>query len=181
MKLLLALIMTININSNIEKIVLGGGCFWCIEAVFEKINGVIKVESGYAGGNKINPSYKDVTKGLTNHAEVCKITYDKTVIDLKEILDIFYVAHDPTQINRQGNDIGTQYRSIILYSNEEQKRIIESVVQTFQTLLSNEGYGVIATSVKPIEKFYMAENYHQDYIAKNPNGYCNLKGTGCFL
>ena len=85
--------MTINTNSNIEKIVLGGGCFWCIEAVFEKINGVIKVESGYAGGNKINPSYKDVTKGLTNHAEVCKITYDKTVIDLKEILDIFYVAH----------------------------------------------------------------------------------------
>ena len=83
MKLLLALIMTININSNIEKIVLGGGCFWCIEAVFEKINGVIKVESGYAGGNKVNPSYRDVTKGLTNHAEVCKITYDKTVIDLK--------------------------------------------------------------------------------------------------
>ena len=106
--------MTININSNIEKIVLGGGCFWCIEAVFEKINGVIKVESGYAGGNKVNPSYRDVTKGLTNHAEVCKITYDKTVIDLKEILDIFYVAHDPTQINRQGNDIGKHYRSIIL-------------------------------------------------------------------
>ena len=143
MRLLLALIMTINISSNIEKIVLGGGCFWCIEAVFEKITGVIKVESGYAGGNEINPTYKDVTKDLTNHAEVCKITYDKTVIDLKEILDIFYVAHDPTQVNRQGNDIGRHYRSIILYGSKEEETYINlsrniPVYITYRTVFFDE-------------------------------------------
>ena len=171
MKLLLALIMTININSNIEKIVLGGGCFWCIEAVFEKINGVIKVESGYAGGNKINPSYKDVTKGLTNHAEVCKITYDKTVIDLKEILDIFYVAHDPTQINRQGNDIGRHYRSIILYGSKEEETYINNFIDDKQKSFENK----IVTEVKRLDKFFVAERYHQNYFELNSSQpYCRF-------
>tara|TARA_Y100001978_G_scaffold153219_1_gene138504 strand:- start:1181 stop:1747 length:567 start_codon:yes stop_codon:yes gene_type:complete len=171
MKLLLALIMTINISSNIEKIVLGGGCFWCIEAIFEKINGVIKVESGYAGGNKINPSYNDVTNGLTNHAEVCKITYDKTVIDLKEILDIFYVAHDPTQINRQGNDIGRHYRSIILYGSKEEETYINNFIDDKQKSFENK----IVTEVKKLDKFFVAEKYHQNYFELNSSQpYCRF-------
>ena len=171
MRLLLALIMTINMNSNIEKIVLGGGCFWCIEAVFEKINGVIKVESGYAGGKKINPTYRDVTKGLTNHAEVCQITYDKTVIDLKEILDIFYVAHDPTQVNRQGNDIGRHYRSIILYGSKEEETYINNFIDDKQKSFENK----IVTEVKRLDKFFVAERYHQNYFELNSSQpYCRF-------
>ena len=166
-----------------EKIVLGSGCFWGAEKGYEALPGVIDAVSGYADGNGIRPTYREITKlknkfNVNNHAEVVEVTYNKNIISTEKLLMHFFESHDPTQINRQGNDIGTQYRSIILYSNEEQKRIIESVVQTFQTLLSNAGYGVIATSVKPIKKFYMAENYHQDYIAKNPNGYCPDHSTG---
>ena len=166
-----------------EKIVLGSGCFWGAEKGYEALPGVIDAVSGYADGRGIRPTYREITKlrnkfNANNHAEVVEVTYNKNIISTEKLLMHYFESHDPTQINRQGNDIGTQYRSIILYSNEEQKRIIESVVQTFQILLSNEGYGVIATSVKPIEKFYMAENYHQDYIAKNPNGYCPDHSTG---
>ena len=166
-----------------EKIVLGSGCFWGAEKGYEALPGVIDAVSGYADGNGIRPTYREITKlknkfNVNNHAEVVEVTYNKNIISTEKLLMHFFESHDPTQINRQGNDIGTQYRSIILFSNEEQKRIIESVVQTFQTLLSNEGYGVIATSVKQIEKFYSAENYHQDYIAKNPNGYCPDHSTG---
>ena len=166
-----------------EKIVLGSGCFWGAEKGYEALPGVIDAVSGYADGNGIRPTYREITKlknkfNVNNHAEVVEVTYNKNIISTEKLLMHFFESHDPTQINRQGNDIGTQYRSIILFSNEEQKRIIESVVQTFQTLLSNAGYGVIATSVKPIKKFYMAENYHQDYIAKNPNGYCPDHSTG---
>ena len=166
-----------------EKIVLGSGCFWGAEKGYEALPGVIDAVSGYADGRGIRPTYREITKlrnkfNANNHAEVVEVTYNKNIISTEKLLMHYFESHDPTQINRQGNDIGTQYRSIILYTNEEQRKIIERVIQTFQQLLSNAGYGLIATSVKPIEKFFKAENYHQDYIAKNPNGYCPDHSTG---
>ena len=166
-----------------EKIVLGSGCFWGAEKGYEVLPGVIDAVSGYADGNGIRASYREITKlknkfNADNHAEVVEVTYNKNIISTEKLLIHYFESHDPTQINRQGNDIGTQYRSIILYSNNEQKKVIDSVIQSFQKLLSNAGYGPIATVVKPIEKFYKAENYHQDYIAKNPNGYCPDHSTG---
>ena len=166
-----------------EKIVLGSGCFWGAEKGYEALPGVIDAVSGYADGRGIRPTYREITKlrnkfNADNHAEVVEVTYNKNIISTEKLLMHYFESHDPTQINRQGNDIGAQYRSIILYTNEEQRKIIERVIQTFQELLSNAGYGLIATSVKPIEKFFKAENYHQDYIAKNPNGYCPDHSTG---
>ena len=166
-----------------EKIVLGSGCFWGAEKGYEALPGVIDAVSGYADGRGIRPTYREITKlrnkfNANNYAEVVEVTYNKNIISTEKLLMHYFESHDPTQINRQGNDIGTQYRSIILYTNEEQRKIIERVIQTFQELLSNAGYGFIATSVKPIEKFFKAENYHQDYIAKNPNGYCPDHSTG---
>ena len=166
-----------------EKIVLGSGCFWGAEKGYEALPGVIDAVSGYADGNGIRASYREITKlknkfNADNHAEVVEVTYNKNIISTEKLLIHYFESHDPTQINRQGNDIGTQYRSIILYSNNEQKKVIDSVIQSFQKLLSNAGYGPIATVVKPIKKFYKAENYHQDYIAKNPNGYCPDHSTG---
>ena len=166
-----------------EKIVLGSGCFWGAEKGYEALPGVIDAVSGYADGNSVRPTYREITKlknkfNADNHAEVVEVTYNKNIISTEKLLIHYLESHDPTQINRQGNDIGTQYRSIILYTNEEQKKVIERVIQTFQKLLSNAGYGSIATQVKPIEKFYIAENYHQDYITKNPNGYCPDHSTG---
>ena len=166
-----------------EKIVLGSGCFWGAEKGYEALPGVIDAVSGYADGRGIRPTYREITKlrnkfNANNHAEVVEVTYNKNIISTEKLLMHYFESHDPTQINRQGNDIGTQYRSIILYTNEEQRKIIERVIQTFQELLSNAGYGLIATSVKPIDKFFKAENYHQDYIAKNPNGYCPDHSTG---
>ena len=164
-----------------EIAVLALGCFWGPEIKFSKVNGVVKTEVGYCGGNSAATTYKEVCTGTTNHAEVVKIDFDEKIISYEKILDIFFESHDPTQFNRQGNDVGAQYRSIILFSNEDHKKIITRIIAEYQTLLSNAGYGEITTAVKPIKEFYKAENYHQDYIAKNPNGYCNLKGTGCFL
>ena len=166
-----------------EKIVLGSGCFWGAEKGYESLPGVIDAVSGYADGEGVRPTYREITKlknkfNNNNHAEVVEVTYNKNVISTEELLMHYFESHDPTQINRQGNDIGTQYRSIILYSTEEQKNAIDKVLQTFQELLSAAGYGPIATSVKPIRKFYKAEKYHQDYIAKNPNGYCPDHSTG---
>ncbi len=166
-----------------EKIVLGSGCFWGAEKGYEALPGVIDAVSGYADGRGIRPTYREITKlrnkfNADNYAEVVEVTYNKNIISTEKLLMHYFESHDPTQINRQGNDIGTQYRSIILYANEEQRKIIERVMQTFQELLSNAGYGLMATSVKPIEKFFKAENYHQDYIAKNPNGYCPDHSTG---
>ena len=141
-----------------EKIVLGSGCFWGAEKGYEALPGVIDAVSGYADGRGIRPTYREITKlknkfNANNHAEVVEVTYNKNIISTEKLLMHYFESHDPTQINRQGNDIGTQYRSIILYTNEEQRKIIERVIQTFQELLSNAGYGPIATSVKPIEKF----------------------------
>ena len=166
-----------------EKIVLGSGCFWGAEKGYESLPGVINAVSGYADGEGVKATYREITKlknkfNNNNHAEVVEVTYNKNVISTEELLIHYFESHDPTQINRQGNDIGTQYRSIILYSTEEQKKAIDKVLQTFQELLSAAGYGPIATSVKPIRKFFKAEKYHQDYIAKNPNGYCPDHSTG---
>ena len=166
-----------------EKIILGSGCFWGAEKGYESLPGVIDAVSGYADGKGVRASYREITKlknkfNVNNHAEVVEVTYNKNLISTEELLMHYFESHDPTQLNRQGNDIGTQYRSIILYSTQEQKQAIDGIMQTYQTLLSAAGYGPIVTSVKPIENFYKAEKYHQDYIAKNPNGYCPDHSTG---
>ena len=166
-----------------EKIILGSGCFWGAEKGYESLPGVIDAVSGYADGKGVRATYREITKlkhkfNNNNHAEVVEVTYNKNIISTEELLMHYFESHDPTQVNRQGNDIGTQYRSIILFSTEEQKKIIDQVFQNFQLLLSEAGYGSIATLVKPIKKFHKAEKYHQDYITKNPNGYCPDHSTG---
>ena len=166
-----------------EKIVLGSGCFWGAEKGYESLPGVIDAVSGYADGKGVKASYREITKlknkfNDNNHAEVVEVTYNKNLISTEALLMHFFESHDPTQVNRQGNDVGTQYRSTILYSTDEQKKVIDEVLHTFQGLLSAAGYGPIATSIKPLQKFYRAETYHQDYIAKNPNGYCPDHSTG---
>ena len=145
--------------------------------------GVIDAVSGYADGYGIRPSYREITKFINkfnpnNYAEVVEVTYNKNIISTEELLQHYFESHDPTQLNQQGNDIGTQYRSIVLYTNKEQQRIVENLVFEFQQLLTDSGYGQITTIVKSLDEFFQAENYHQDYIAKNPNGYCPDHSTG---
>jgi peptide-methionine (S)-S-oxide reductase len=152
-----------------ETIILGGGCFWCIEALYKKVAGVTGIVSGYAGGTMPNPTYTQVCGGTTGHAEVTKLTFDPKIIDLENILRIFFEIHDPTTMNAQGGDIGTQYRSVIFYTNDDQKIIAEKVRDEAQVSWKNK----IVTEIKPAENFYPAEDYHQDYYAKNPNQlYC---------
>ena len=177
MKLLLVLSLIFNLQNNNmsdnqKEIVLGGGCFWCVEAVFDGIKGVEDITSGYSGGKIKNPSYKEVSKSLTNHAEVCKITYNKEIISLENILEIFFLSHDPTTLNRQGNDIGKHYRSIIFFSNkEEEKNILEYIKKIDSTLFDNK----IVTEVAKFEAFYLAEEYHQDYFKLNEDQpYCKF-------
>ena len=178
MKLLLLLALTFNmqaeeIDKNKEKsIVLGGGCFWCVEAVFDGVKGVNNVVSGYSGGQIKNPSYKEVSRSKTNHAEVCKISYDDNTIKLENILEIFFLSHDPTTLNRQGNDIGKHYRSIILYKNdEEKKKIVDFTKKMNQDFFNNK----IVTEIKQFETFYTAEGYHQDYYKLNESQpYCKF-------
>ncbi|TXT55859.1 MAG: Peptide methionine sulfoxide reductase MsrA [Candidatus Thorarchaeota archaeon] len=152
---------------------LGGGCFWCVEAVYQQLKGVKSVVSGYAGGEVENPTYQQVSRGLTNHAEVVQITYDPEVISFSKILEVFFATHDPTTLNRQGNDVGRQYRSIILYQDEDQKKIAEDMIEA---LNSRKNFAnPIVTEVAPLKKFYPAEDYHQDYYKKNPNqSYCRF-------
>jgi peptide-methionine (S)-S-oxide reductase len=160
-----------NNSSPLETITLGGGCFWCIEAAFVQIRGVESVISGYAGGHTPNPSYEEVCSGKTGHAEVCQIQFDPRQISCKEILEIFFSIHDPTTLNRQGADIGTQYRSIILYHNEEQKALAGELIQSLEKekVFDNP----IVTQIEALDKFYPAESYHQNYYARNPyQGYC---------
>ena len=145
--------------------------------------GVIDAVSGYADGYGIRPSYREITKFINkfnpnNYAEVVEVTYNKNIISTEELLQHYFESHDPTQLNQQGNDIGTQYRSIVLYTNKEQQRIVENLVFEFQQLLTDSGYGQITTIVKSLDEFFQAENYHQDYITKNPNGYCPDHSTG---
>ncbi|MBN1840043.1 MAG: peptide-methionine (S)-S-oxide reductase MsrA [Campylobacterales bacterium] len=152
-----------------EVATLGGGCFWCLEAVFEETRGVIDVISGYAGGKLPNPTYEAVSSGRTEHAEVVQITYDASIISYEEILKIFWLIHDPTSLNAQGNDVGTQYRSVIFYHDETQKAKAQNSLKTFSSKFTKP----IVTEIKPLEDFYKAESYHQDYFKNNPNqGYC---------
>ena len=164
--------------ANTETITLGGGCFWCLEAVYEKVDGVTAVESGYSNGQVQRPSYEQVCSGNTGHAEVVRVSYDPTRICLRDILEIFFVIHDPTTLNRQGNDVGTQYRSGIYVYTPEQRRQAEASRDAYQRLLSKAGYGTITTEILDAPEFYYAEDYHQQYLAKNPHGYCGLGGTG---
>lgn len=162
-------------NNNIQIIVFGGGCFWCTEAVFSTIKGVIKVTAGYSGGTTENPTYEQVCTGKTGHAEVLKIEYDPEIVSLQTLLDIFFTIHDPTTLNRQGNDIGTQYRSIILFTTQEQKIIVENFIKNLAKKFDKE----IVTEIKPLVVFYPAETYHQDYYRKNPNNpYCSFQIPG---
>jgi peptide-methionine (S)-S-oxide reductase len=160
-------------NHNTETTTLGGGCFWCLEAVYDQLEGVLDVVSGYAGGHVQNPDYKSVCKGTTGHAEVVQITFDPQVISFKEILEVFFTIHDPTTLNRQGADVGTQYRSAIFYQSEEQKRITEQVIVEFES--EKVWPNPIVTEVTGLDKFYPAEDYHQEYFQRNPyQGYCQV-------
>jgi peptide-methionine (S)-S-oxide reductase len=161
-----------NMNTNAtETATFGGGCFWCTEAIFQMLPGVKSVASGFAGGTKENPTYKEVCTGTTGHAEVIQVEYDPRVVSYEKILETFFEAHDPTTLNRQGADHGTQYRSIILYSNDAQKAAAEKVKAAQQKELSKP----IVTEIVPLKKFYKAEDYHQNYYRDNPNaGYCQM-------
>jgi peptide-methionine (S)-S-oxide reductase len=156
-----------------EITTLGSGCFWCTEAVFQQLKGVEKVTSGYSGGHTENPSYNQVVTGRTGHAEVCQIQFDPEQISYEDLLEVFFDTHDPTTLNRQGNDVGTQYRSVIFYHSEEQKEIAERVKKELDD--SDTWKNPIVTEIVPLEKFYRAEDYHQNYYRTNPNqGYCRV-------
>jgi len=160
-----------NTTSQTQIATFGGGCFWCTEAVFQMIPGVKAVTSGYAGGTKTNPTYKEVCSGETGHAEVIQIEYDPKVVSYEELLKVFWEEHDPTTLNRQGPDSGTQYRSIILYSNQAQRLAAEKSKAEEQKHLRQP----IVTEIVPLKKFYPAEHYHQDYYRNNPNQpYCRM-------
>ena len=153
--------------------VLGGGCFWCIEAVFERIDGILSAESGYAGGSRETPTYEQVSTGLTGHAEVVRLVYDPNKISYDDILDLFFKVHDPTTEDRQGADVGTQYRSIVLYSNEEQKAAVERKMADIDA--SGVHANRVVTETAPLEVFWKAEDYHQDYYENHPfAGYCRV-------
>jgi len=158
--------------SSIETATFGSGCFWCTEAIFKELEGVVSVMPGYSGGQTINPTYKEVCSGETGHAECTQIVYDPAKISYDELLEVFFKVHDPTSLNRQGNDVGTQYRSVIFYHNDEQKRLAEK----YKTELDRSGAydKPIVTQIAPMEKFYPAENYHHDYYEynKDKNPYC---------
>lgn len=161
-------------NNNLEKATFGGGCFWCVEAVFDQLLGVESVTSGYAGGHKANPTYEEVCAGTTGHAEVIQVVFNPERISYDELLEVFWTVHDPTQLNRQGNDVGEQYRSIILYESEEQELIAKRSIQEFEA--SDMYNGNFKTQVVPLEKFYSAETHHQNYYETvgDQNPYCTL-------
>ena len=158
-------------TANLQTMTLGGGCFWCTEAVYVQVRGVLDVESGYSNGHVRQPSYEDVCSGTTGHNEVVKLVYDPAVISTREVLEIFFVIHDPTTLNRQGNDTGTQYRSGIYYSTPEQQTIAQEVIA--EMAASGVYSRPIVTEVVPIDNYSAAEDYHQDFFERNPNqGYC---------
>ena len=156
-----------------DTITLGGGCFWCVEAVYERLEGVVKVESGFSGGTVKNPSYREVCTGMTGHAEVAQITFDTTKTSVEEILKVFFTVHDPTTLDRQGPDVGTQYRSVIFYRNDRQRQIAKSIIDDLNK--AHVYPDPIVTQLDPFTKFYKAEDYHQDYYNHNKNvPYCRL-------
>ncbi|WP_372367633.1 peptide-methionine (S)-S-oxide reductase MsrA [Candidatus Uabimicrobium sp. HlEnr_7] len=158
-------------DPKLKTATFGGGCFWCVEAIFQQVKGVHSVISGYSGGVKENPTYNDILSKKTKHAEVCQIKYDPKEVSFSELLEVFWKTHDPTTLNKQGNDVGPQYRSIILYHSDEQKEIAEKYKQKLQD--AKAWSNPIVTEIKPLTKFYSAEKYHQNYYSLNPNqGYC---------
>ena len=180
--ILICLLLTFNMfgqknkimkQSNLETITLGGGCYWCVEAVYENLNGVKSAVSGFSGGKTINPSYEEVSSGATGYVEVVQITYDKTVTSLDEIFKVFFTVHDPTTLNRQGADVGTQYRSVIFYKNEEQKRAAQNIIEALNNAKVYDA--PIVTALEPFKNFYKAEDYHQNYYENNKNQpYCRM-------
>ena len=160
-------------NPNPQIATLAGGCFWCLEAVFDELKGVQSVESGYSGGHVVNPSYREVCDGMTGHAEVVQVTFDPDEVTFADLLRVFFAIHDPTTLNRQGADVGTQYRSAIFYHDDEQKRIAEEVIREIGA--AGIWDDPIVTEVTPFDRFYMAEAYHQEYFANNPfQPYCRV-------
>ena len=156
---------------NLEQATLGGGCFWCTEAVYLELKGVVDVKPGYSGGQVKNPSYEQVCTGTTGHAEVVEITFDSDVVSFSDILEVFFMTHDPTTLNRQGNDVGPQYRSVIFYHNENQKEVAEKIIKLFNEEKVYDS--PIVTKVEPFTAFYEAEDYHQNYYNRNKTqGYC---------
>lgn len=161
----------VKMNNELQIATFGAGCFWCTEAVFLSVKGVSKVESGYSNGAVKNPTYREVCTGLTGHAEVTQITFDPKQVSFEELLEVFWNTHDPTTLNKQGADEGTQYRSAVFYHNEEQKKIAEAYKKQLET--SKVYKDPIVTEISPLKSFYKAEDYHQNYYALNPNqGYC---------
>lgn len=158
-------------SKQLETAIFGGGCFWCVEAVFQRMQGVEKVVSGYSGGSNANPTYKEICTGMTGHAEVVEITYDPEVASFRDLLDVFFQTHDPTTLNRQGNDTGTQYRSVVFYQNEQQKQETEEFIG--QLTKAKAFRDPIVTEVSPLDIFYPGEGYHQNYFNDNPGQpYC---------
>jgi peptide-methionine (S)-S-oxide reductase len=159
--------------TNTEKATVGGGCFWCVEAAFKELDGVEAVTSGYAGGHADDPTYREVCTGNTGHAEVVQVEYDPDALSYEDILEIFFTVHDPTQLNRQGPDVGSQYRSIVLYHDDEQRRLAEEYIAALD---EEGGYDDdVVTEIEPLETFYRAEEKHQDYFEKNPaDAYCTM-------
>jgi peptide-methionine (S)-S-oxide reductase len=159
--------------SNSETAILGGGCFWCLEAVFDGLRGVKSVESGYMGGHVDKPTYRQVCGGDTGHVEVVRVTFDPQEISYRDLLDVFFSIHDPTTLNRQGGDVGTQYRSVIFYNSEEQRQAAEQAIATLNA--SHVWPDPVVTAVEPATKFFIAEDYHQEYFTNNPSQpYCQL-------
>jgi len=163
---------------NMEQVIFGLGCFWGAEKKFWNLEGVYTTAVGYAAGHTLNPSYEEVCTGMTGHNEVVLVVYDPAVVSLQILLKVFWESHDPTQGMRQGNDQGTQYRSGIYYSNESQHQQAVSSMNDYQVNLSAQGLSMITTEIQAAGEFYYAEDYHQQYLAKNPSGYCGLSGTG---
>jgi peptide methionine sulfoxide reductase msrA/msrB len=183
-KIFFLLGVVMSLNAGIKTIVFGAGCFWGVEKYFDSLKGVRSATSGYAGGNYENPTYRDVLdnrnpkSGVINHTEVVEVVYDTSEISTRDLIERFWELHDPTQGDRQGNDIGNNYRSAIYYTDKEQKETALKTKEEYQKLLRKAGYGEITTEIKPLEKFYKAEEYHQNYLKKNPNGYCPNHSTG---
>lgn len=170
--------ITAPVPEGCEEVVLGMGCFWGAERLFWELPGVLYTAVGYAGGYTPNPTYQEVCTGKTAHAEVVRVVFDPTEIGLPELLRVFWESHDPTQGMRQGNDVGNEYRSIILTTGEYQRDVAEKSRQAYESALESAGRRGITTVIQPLDAFYYAEEYHQQYLSKNPLGYCGLKGTG---
>ena len=162
----------LNEKQELSKAYFASGCFWCVESIYENLKGVVKVDSGYSGGFKENPSYNEVISGKTGHAETIEVIYNPNIIEFKTLVKVFFGSHDPSTLNKQGPDVGTQYRSIAFYMSKNEKTIIE---QEITDLLNKNLYKKITTQIIPFKKFYIAEEYHQDYKKKNPNNFYIMK------